>query len=225
VAPAPHQARGRAYIVVTVSPSVWRPPSKAGTSSRLTRVIGGGTMDRAATRDASRSSSGAVMDGWKFTPVTPATGHVILVAFGLVGALNVAVGLPLTVIALTAFRARQRWAWWTVLTASTIALGAPISNDLTTGAIGPFRAARMGPAGGGAAGPGRHLAFLPAEGQLAGSLRRLPGMGSPAEGAGKLLPGQAAWRWTSSDRGGPWRVRGDPWPGIDGSMMPSASWA
>ena len=35
-------------------------------------MIGGGTRDPAATRDASRSSSGAVMDSWKFTPVTPA---------------------------------------------------------------------------------------------------------------------------------------------------------
>jgi hypothetical protein len=42
------------------------------------------------------------------------------------------------VITLTAFRARQRWAWWTLLTAN---------------AIGPLRAARMGPAGGAAAGP------------------------------------------------------------------------
>jgi hypothetical protein len=40
-----------------------------------------------------------------------ATGHFILVAFRLVAALNVAVGLPLSVIALTTFRARQRWAW------------------------------------------------------------------------------------------------------------------
>ena len=53
-------------------------------------------------------------------------------------ALNVAVGLPLSVITLTAFRARQRWAWWTLLTANAIAL---------------LRAARMGPAGGAAAGP------------------------------------------------------------------------
>ncbi len=70
--------------------------------------------------------------------ISPATGHFILVAFRLVGALNIAVGMPLSVIALTAFRARHRWAWWTLLTANTIALGAPITYDLTTGAIGPF---------------------------------------------------------------------------------------
>jgi hypothetical protein len=69
---------------------------------------------------------------------SPATGHFNLVAFRLVGALNIAVGLPLIVIALTAFRAQQRWAWWTLLAANTIAFAAPITYDLTTGAIGPF---------------------------------------------------------------------------------------
>ena len=69
------QARGRAYIVMTVFPSVRR-PSMAGTSSRLTRVIGGGTMDPAATCAASWSSSVAVMESAKFTPVTPARASV-----------------------------------------------------------------------------------------------------------------------------------------------------
>jgi hypothetical protein len=46
--------------------------------------------------------------------------------------------LPLSVLALTAFRARQRWAWWTLLTANTIAFVAPITYDVTTGAIGFF---------------------------------------------------------------------------------------
>jgi hypothetical protein len=45
---------------------------------------------------------------------------------------------PLSVLALTAFRARQRWAWWTLLAANTIAFLAPITYDITTGAIGPF---------------------------------------------------------------------------------------
>ena len=75
VAPARRQARGRVYIVMTVFPSVWR-PSTAGTSSRPTRVIGGGTMDAAATLDASWSSNGTVMESWKFTPVTPARASV-----------------------------------------------------------------------------------------------------------------------------------------------------
>ncbi len=36
-------------------------------------------MDPAATRDASRSSSGTVMESWKFTPVTPALCERLLV--------------------------------------------------------------------------------------------------------------------------------------------------
>jgi hypothetical protein len=69
---------------------------------------------------------------------SPATGDFILVMFRLVGALNIAAALPLCVLALTAFRARQRWAWWTLVTANTIAFGAPITYDFTTGAIGFF---------------------------------------------------------------------------------------
>lgn len=53
------------------------------------------------------------------------TGRLILVAFRLAGALNVGVGLPLRLIALTVSRARQRWAWWTLLTANAIAPGRP----------------------------------------------------------------------------------------------------
>jgi hypothetical protein len=69
---------------------------------------------------------------------SPATGDYILVLFRLVGALNIAAALPLIVLAFTAFRARQRWAWWTLVTANTIAFGAPITYDFTTGAIGFF---------------------------------------------------------------------------------------
>ena len=69
---------------------------------------------------------------------SPASGGFILLLFRLVGALNIAVALPLSVLALTAFRARQRWAWWTLPAANTIAFLAPITYDITTGAIGPF---------------------------------------------------------------------------------------
>ena len=58
---------------------------------------------------------------------SPATGNFILLVFRLVGALNIAIALPLSVLALTAFRARQRWAWWTLLTANTTPFVAPIT--------------------------------------------------------------------------------------------------
>ena len=68
----------------------------------------------------------------------PEIGNFLLLAFRLVGALNVAAALPLITIALTAFRAQQRWAWWTLLVGNTIALGAPMAYDQFTGAIGVF---------------------------------------------------------------------------------------
>ena len=62
----------------------------------------------------------------------------ILVAFRLVGALNVAVGLALLAIALMAFRRAERWAWWTILFVNTVAIGAPIVYDRMVGFIGVF---------------------------------------------------------------------------------------
>src|ERR1700730_9913378 len=65
------------HIVITVFPAVWLSwLSSAATSSRLSRVIGGGITDPAATQDASRSSSGTVVWSAKFTPVTPARASV-----------------------------------------------------------------------------------------------------------------------------------------------------
>lgn len=69
---------------------------------------------------------------------SPATAGYILVLTRLVGALNIATAIPLLVITLTAFRARRRWAWWTLLVGNTIAFAAPITYDVTTGAIGIF---------------------------------------------------------------------------------------
>jgi hypothetical protein len=43
--------------------------------------------------------------------------------------LNVAVAIALIAIALTAFWARERWAWWTLLVGHTIALGTPRAYD------------------------------------------------------------------------------------------------
>jgi hypothetical protein len=74
----------------------------------------------------------------ELTQVSPDTASFMLLAFRLIGALNVAAALPLIMIAVTAFRRCYRWAWWTLLAGYTIALGAPILYDQTTGAIGLF---------------------------------------------------------------------------------------
>jgi deazaflavin-dependent oxidoreductase (nitroreductase family) len=72
------------------------------------------------------------------TQQDPATAAYMLVLFRLVGAFNIAVAIPLVAVTLTAFRAQKRWAWWTLLAGNTLAFAAPISYDLTTGAIGVF---------------------------------------------------------------------------------------
>jgi hypothetical protein len=90
----------------------------------------------------------------------PEIADFLLLAFRLVGALNVAAAVPLIAIALTAFRARERWAWWTLLVGNTLALGAPIAYDQFTGAIGPFRNRRMGCSCAGLRGVGFHVAPL-----------------------------------------------------------------
>jgi hypothetical protein len=50
------------------------------------------------------------------------------VLFGLLG----------SVIAATAFRRGERWAWWALLVGNTVALGSAITYDRTVNAIGPF---------------------------------------------------------------------------------------
>ncbi len=71
-------------------------------------------------------------------PLDPNTAYQLVAAARRRSALNVAAALPLIVIALTAFRAQQRWAWWTLLVGNTVALGAPMAYDQVTGAIGIF---------------------------------------------------------------------------------------
>jgi hypothetical protein len=72
------------------------------------------------------------------TERAPADAAYILVLSRLVGGLNIATATPLLLITLTAFRTRQRWAWWTLLAGNTLAFATQITYDLTTGAIGVF---------------------------------------------------------------------------------------
>src|SRR6516164_3461360 len=50
----------------------------------------------------------------------------------------VAVGLLAVVIAATAFRRGDRWAWWALLVGNTIAFVSAMTYDRIVGAIGPF---------------------------------------------------------------------------------------
>ena len=51
---------------------------------------------------------------------------------------NVAFGVAATLIAITAFRRGDRWAWWALLLGNTITLVSAIVYDKRVNAIGPF---------------------------------------------------------------------------------------
>jgi hypothetical protein len=67
----------------------------------------------------------------------PTAGYMMLL-FRMYGIYNVLFGLLASVIAATAFRRGERWAWWALLVGNTIALGSAITYDRLVSAIGPF---------------------------------------------------------------------------------------
>jgi len=69
------------------------------------------------------------------SPMAPA---FMTVLFRVYGAFNVAFGLVTVLVAATAFRDGQRWAWWALLAGNTLAYGSAMAFDWTVNAIGPF---------------------------------------------------------------------------------------
>jgi hypothetical protein len=69
---------------------------------------------------------------------SPATAEFIELVFRLFGTLCATFGLLGLVIAATAFRRNERWAWWTLLVGNTLAYGAPMTYDRIVNAIGVF---------------------------------------------------------------------------------------
>lgn len=69
---------------------------------------------------------------------SPMTTAFMTVLFQTYGAYNVGFGVLATLIALTAFRRGERWAWWALLVGNTITLGSAMRYDWTVNAIGPF---------------------------------------------------------------------------------------
>ena len=60
------------------------------------------------------------------------------VLFRVYGAYVVAFGVVALVVAATAFRHGQAWAWWALLAGNSIAYLSAMTYDWTVGAIGPF---------------------------------------------------------------------------------------
>ena len=69
------------------------------------------------------------------SPKAPA---FITVVFRVYGAYVVAFGLLAIIVAATAFRRGERWAWWALLITNTLAGGAAMRFDWVMQAIGPF---------------------------------------------------------------------------------------
>jgi hypothetical protein len=58
--------------------------------------------------------------------------------FRMYGVSCVLFGLMGSVIAVTAFRRGERWAWWALLVGNTVALVSAMRYDIIVNAIGPF---------------------------------------------------------------------------------------
>ena len=69
---------------------------------------------------------------------SPMAAKYMGVLFRTYGMYNVAFGLIGSAVAVTAFRRGDRWAWWALLAANTVALVSAITYDKTVNAIGPF---------------------------------------------------------------------------------------
>lgn len=60
------------------------------------------------------------------------------VLYRMYGIYCVLFGIMGSAIAVTAFRRGERWAWWTLLVANTVALVSATTYDKIVNAIGPF---------------------------------------------------------------------------------------
>ena len=72
---------------------------------------------------------------------SPMTANYMIVLYRMYGIYNVLFGLMGSVIAVTAFRRGDRWAWWALLVGNTVALVSAIRYDWIVNAIGPFELA------------------------------------------------------------------------------------
>jgi hypothetical protein len=69
---------------------------------------------------------------------SPMTARYMQVLFRMYGVYGVAFGLMASVIAVTAFRRGDGWAWWALLVGNTITLVSAMTYDWSVNAIGPF---------------------------------------------------------------------------------------
>jgi hypothetical protein len=68
----------------------------------------------------------------------PKTAEYVMLLFRMYGVYIVAFALLAIAIAANSFRRGERWTWWALLVANTIAFAAAMAYDRIVGAIGPF---------------------------------------------------------------------------------------
>jgi hypothetical protein len=69
---------------------------------------------------------------------SPVIAGYMTLLFRMYGLYCVLFGFMGSVIAITAFRRGERWAWWVLLIGNTVALVSAMTYDMTVSAIGPF---------------------------------------------------------------------------------------
>lgn len=106
----------------------------AGAALFLDRLLGPGgkTILPAGYEGFTRGSWADLMK------LAPMAGKYMDVLYRTYGWYNVAFGVTATLIAVTAFRRGDRWAWWALLLGNTITLVSAIIYDKRVNAIGPF---------------------------------------------------------------------------------------
>src|SRR5262249_38462804 len=78
-------------------------------------------------------------ESWsQLVAATPLSAGYMSLLYRMYGIYNALFGLMGSVIAVTAFRRGEVWAWWTLLAGNTSALVAAMTYDKTVNAIGPF---------------------------------------------------------------------------------------
>jgi hypothetical protein len=117
-------------LVVDVGYIAWG----AGAAASPDRLLGpGGKAILPAGYEGYTGGSWSELSG-----ASPLIAGYMTLLFRMYGLYCVLFGFMGSVIAITAFRRGERWAWWVLLVGNTVALLSAMTYDMTVSAIGPF---------------------------------------------------------------------------------------
>ena len=117
-------------LVVDVGYIAWG----AGAAASPDRLLGpGGKAILPAGYEGYSGGSWSELSG-----ASPVIAGYMTLLFRMYGLYCVLFGFMGSVIAITAFRRGERWAWWVLLVGNTVALVSAMTYDMTVSAIGPF---------------------------------------------------------------------------------------